>query len=138
MNRAALVITPHPVSLDGQRVYMPADAPLRNGETLVEYLGRFEVYPGQQWAVEVDGIAVTESNWPRLRPKPGRIIECRRVAQKDVLRIVALAALAYFTLGTGVAGVGGGLGTGGVFAAGGAIGGGFWAAGCADLDGAYW
>lgn len=74
---------------------MPADALLRTGEKLVEYLGRFEVYPGQQWVVEVDGISVTETNWPRLRPKPGHIIECRRVAQEVALRLVAFAMLSY-------------------------------------------
>lgn len=46
------------------------------------------------------------------------MIEARRVPQKDVLRIVAIAALAWFTMGTG------GMGAGGLFTSAGAIGGG--------------
>lgn len=139
MNRAALVVTPHPVSLEGQRVLMAEEAPLLPNETLLHFIGRHGVEPGQQWVVEVDGMEVVEANWARIRPKPGHIIECRRVAQKDALRLVAIIALSYFTMGAGglgVAGVNGATSTG-LFAAGGAIGGGALAAGTAVLQGVY-
>lgn len=131
MNQVALVVTPHPVSLEGQRVLMAHEAPLLPRETLLSFVGRHGVEPGHQWVVEVDGVEVIEANWPRIRPKPGYIIECRRAAQKDVLRLVAFVALSYFTMGAG------GVGAGGLFATGGAIGGGWLAAGCAELDGSH-
>ena len=135
MSDYALIVTPHPVTLSGQRRLSSAEAGISPGESLANVLTRQDVLSGQQWVVKIDGCAVPEPMWAFTKPKHGHLIECRRVPQKDALRVVAIAALAYFTMGTGAAGVGGGLGTGGLFAAGGAIGGGAWAAGACELKG---
>lgn len=99
--QAALVITPQPLTLNGQRVLMADEALLLPGETLLEFLGRHEVMPGQQWVATIGGVEVLEANWSRVRPKNGHLIEVRRVMHKDVLRLVAVVALSYFTLGAG-------------------------------------
>lgn len=97
--RATLVVTPCPLTLAGRRVAgMEAFEP---GERLSAVLARYDVLPGDQWVVTIDGVEVLEANWPRLYPKHGHIIEVRRVMHKDVLRIVAFAALSYFTFGAG-------------------------------------
>jgi hypothetical protein len=103
---AALVVTPHPLTLQGQQVLGHQAAALVPGETLAAFVGRHGVQAGQQWVVTIGGVEVLEAQWHRVRPKPGHLVECRRVPQKDVLRIVAIVALSYFTLGAG--GIGGG------------------------------
>lgn len=85
-----LVVTPHPLVLDHRRSLPVVFAP---GETLGELLERQGVLPGQQWLVEVGGALVPEAMWHRTRPKHGMVIECRRVPEKSVLRLVALIAL---------------------------------------------
>lgn len=137
MNLPALVITPHPVSLQGQRVLDARAAEFAPGETLAQLLARFDIAVGQQWAVSIGGVDVQEHRWHLVRPKHAHIIEVRRVMHKDVLRLVAVVALSYFTMGAGGLGVAGvnGATTTGLFAAGGAIGGGVWAAGAAFLAG---
>lgn len=102
----ALIVTPHPVSLAGQRVLSAAAAQFEPGDTLAVLLARQGVLPGQQWVVTIGGVVVPEQHWQRVRPKHGHLIECRRVPEKGILRIVAIAALSYFTLGAG--GIGGG------------------------------
>jgi hypothetical protein len=119
--QAALVVTPHPLTLQGQRVYRDTAGLLLPDETLAAFLARHEVLPGQQWVVTIGGVLVHEIHWPRVKPKHGHIIECRRVPERDVLRIAALVALSYFTFGAG--GIGGGsflglTGTAGQLAAG--------------------
>lgn len=128
---AALVVTPHPVSLQGQRVLSAAAAEFSPDEFLASLLARQGVLPDQQWVVTIDGCEVPPAMWAYTKPKHGLLIECRRVPQKDALRIIAIAALSYFTMGAG------GLGSGGLFATGGAIGGGWVAAGAAALEGRY-
>ena len=102
----ALIVTPHPVTLQGQRQY--GAAVFEPGDTLAALLARVDgqIMPGQQWVVSIDGVDVPEQHWHRVRPKHGYLIEARRVPEKDVLRIVAIAALSYFTFGAG--GIGGG------------------------------
>ena len=119
----ALIVTPHPVTLQGQRKMSAMAAQFAQGDTLAALLERQGVRVGEQWAVAIGGVLVPENRWHLVRPKHGYLIEARRVPQKDVLRIVAIAALSYFTFGAG------GLGSGGLFAAGGAIGGGSLAGG---------
>lgn len=102
----ALVVTPHPVTLQGQRVLDAAAAALMPGETLASFLARHGVVPGRQWAVSLGGVDVPEAQWGRVRPRHGHLIEARRVPQKDVLRVVAIAIIAYYTFGAG--GMGGG------------------------------
>lgn len=103
--QAALVVTPHPLTLEGQRVYMDRTGLLLPGETLAAFLGRHGVLPGQQWVVTVGGVLVHEMHWHRVKPKHGHVIEARRVPEKDVLRIVALVVLSYFTFGAGGAAI---------------------------------
>lgn len=103
---AALVVTPHPLSLHDQRIYSAQAAELQPGETLASFLSRHGVQPGQQWLVTIGGVLVHEMHWQRVRPKHGHLIECRRVPEKSVLRLAAVVALSYFTFGAG--GIGGG------------------------------
>ncbi|MEQ1658962.1 MAG: host specificity factor TipJ family phage tail protein, partial [Hylemonella sp.] len=65
------------------------------------FLQRHGVVPGQQWVVSLGGVQVPETHWGRVRPKHGHLIEARRVPQNDVLRIVAIAVIAYYTMGAG-------------------------------------
>lgn len=104
--QAALVVTPHPLSLHDQRIYSAQAAELQPGETLASFLVRHGVQPGQQWLVTIGGVLVHEMHWHRVRPKHGHLIECRRVPEKSVLRLAAVVALGYFTFGAG--GIGGG------------------------------
>ena len=117
----ALIVTPHVVSLSGQRKLSAAEAEFTQGESLASLLERQGVVPGQWWRVAIDGHFVPEAMWAYTRPKHGYLIECRRVPHKDALRIIAVAALSYFTFGTG--GLAGGsfmglTGAAGAFAAG--------------------
>lgn len=99
--QASMVVTPHPLTLQGQRVLDAVAAQFTPGETLAALLARQDVRAGEQWVVAIGGVVVPEQHWVRVRPKHGHLIEARRVPQKDVLRIVAIAALSYFTLGAG-------------------------------------
>lgn len=106
-----LVVTPHPLTLHGQTITRAAR--LRPGESLAGLLARHGVdlrQPG--WVVQVGGMEVPAALCPRTRVRPGMLIEAHRVPGKSVLRLVAMVALAYFTLGTGLAagGLGGYLG----------------------------
>ncbi len=101
----ALVVTPHPLTLQGQRVLDTVAAEFCPGDTLSELLARQGVLAGQQWVVCIGGVEVPEEHWGRVRPKHGHLIEARRVPQKDILRIVAIAALSYFTFGAGGAAI---------------------------------
>lgn len=110
----SLVVTPHPITLQGQRLYPAGQALLLPGERLSTFLARHGVARGQQWVVSLGGVDVPEAHWHLVKPKHGHLIEARRVPEKQVLQLVAVVALAYFT---------GGLATGGVLGfAGGSLG----------------
>lgn len=98
IEQPTLIITPHPLTLHGQRMLATTITP---GDSLACLLEREGVLPGSQWMVSIGGVDVPEAQWGRVRPKHGHLIECRRVPEKDVLRIVAVAALGYFTFGAG-------------------------------------
>jgi hypothetical protein len=100
--QAALVVTPHPLSLHDQRIYSAQAAELQPGETLASFLARHGVQPGQQWVVTIGGVLVHEMHWPRVRPKHGHLIECRRVPERDVLRLAAIVALTVATQGMNI------------------------------------
>ena len=104
----SLVVTPHPLTLQGQRVYHGGSeylpALLMPGERLSTFLARHDVHMYQQWVVSIGGVDVREVDWPRIKPRHGYLIEARRVAQRQVLAIVAIVALIYFTGGIGAAG----------------------------------
>lgn len=101
---SSLVVTPHPLTLQGQRIYHASCgdvALVQPGDYLADVLARYDVLPGQQWLVSLGGVAVAECHWRRVRLKHGHLIEARRVPQKQVLQIAAVVALAYFTFGVG-------------------------------------
>ncbi|SSY68525.1 hypothetical protein [Alcaligenes faecalis] len=105
MNRideGRLVVTPHPLTLEGQ-TNTPAD--LRAGESLLSFLERH--VPNLQvckYAVSINGRPIAPEHWARVKPKHGTVIAVRSVVEKEALQLVAIAALAYFTFGIGSAG----------------------------------
>ncbi|WP_333622639.1 host specificity factor TipJ family phage tail protein, partial [Stenotrophomonas indicatrix] len=107
-----LIITPHPVLLDGQR-NVPVD--LRPGESLYAFLMRhIDGLDGQAWQVCVDGIDVPREQWMQVRPRHGQLIEVRSVVGKAVIPLVAMIALTYFTFGIGALAAGSAWGAGAV------------------------
>jgi len=105
MNRideGRLVVTPHPLTLEGQ-TNTPAD--LRAGESLLSFLERH--VPNLhvcKYAVSINGCPIAPEHWARVKPKHGTVIAVRSVVEKEALQLVALAALTYFTFGIGSAG----------------------------------
>ncbi|WP_157039449.1 host specificity factor TipJ family phage tail protein [Aquincola tertiaricarbonis] len=113
-----LVVTPHPLVLLEQSITRGAE--LLPGETLATFLTRHGVDLSMgDWVITIGGAQVTRMMWDRTRPQHGQLIECRRVAGKSALKFIAFVALAYFTMGTGLAagGLGGFLGFSGLGAA---------------------
>lgn len=111
-----LVITPNAVTLDGQR-NVPAD--LRPGENLADFLGRH--VPGIEsgaWTVMISGAKVPQRMWAKTFPKHGMLIACRASVGKQVIAIIAVAILAYFTMGAGATLGGSLLGVNGLAAVG--------------------
>lgn len=111
---SGLVISPHPLTLEGRQVLRGAE--LRPGETLAEFLGRHGVDLGAgDWVVTIGGAQVPRLMWTRTRPRHGQLIECRRVAGRQVVMLVAIVFVAWITMGAGlayfgVAGAAGGAG----------------------------
>ncbi|NJC47314.1 UNVERIFIED_ORG: hypothetical protein GGR78_000535 [Xanthomonas campestris] len=94
-----LVLTPHPVTLEGQR-HIPMD--LKPGERLCDFLHRHVLDLDQgQWTVSIGGRVVPRHLWSHVFPKDGQVIEVRGAVGKNALYIVAMAALIYFTGGAG-------------------------------------
>ena len=113
-----LVLTPHPVTCDGQRHML---AQMELGETLGRFLARtVPDWTEDAWEVRINGVVVPYEVMDRVRPKDGTLIEVRAVVGKQALQIIAFAALTYFTFGLGAAAAGGW----GAGAAAGAFGGG--------------
>ena len=107
-----LIITPHPVLLDGQR-NVPVD--LRPGESLYAFLMRhIDGLDGQAWQVCVDGIDVPREQWMQVRLRHGQLIEVRSVVGKAVIPLVAMIALTYFTFGIGALAAGSAWGAGAI------------------------
>lgn len=104
------VWTPHAVTLDGQR-NIPCD--LQPGETLAAFLERHVpgIHSGA-WVVSIGGQVVPQRMWARTRPKHGMHIACRATVGRQVLAIVAVAVLSYFTMGAGAAWIGTAFGVG--------------------------
>lgn len=92
-----VIFTPHPVTLEGQR-----RESLVPGETVRELLVRVAPEaPPEEWQVHVDGNPVRPEEYDHVRPPEGAVIEVRGIVQRQVLALVAIAALGYFTLGGG-------------------------------------
>lgn len=98
------ICTPHPVLLDGQT---NTTAELRPGESLYSFLARnVPDFHDDAWEVKVGGVLIPAEHWHRVKPKHGQMIEAHGAVKKQVLYIVALAALTYFTFGAGAAWIG--------------------------------
>ncbi|WP_439449762.1 host specificity factor TipJ family phage tail protein [Stenotrophomonas sp. ATs4] len=94
-----LIITPHPLLVDGQR---NVTWELRAGESLYSLLMRnVPELDGQRWDVAIGGRIVERHLWHHVRPKHGQVIEVRGGVGRSALRFVAMAVLAYFTMGVG-------------------------------------
>ncbi|RFF51736.1 host specificity factor TipJ family phage tail protein [Xanthomonas campestris] len=94
-----LVLTPHPVTLEGQR-HIAMD--LQPGERLCEFLHRHVIDLDQgEWTVSIGGCVVPRHLWAYVYPKDGQVIEVRGAVGRNALYIVAMAALIYFTGGAG-------------------------------------
>ncbi|MGV7193711.1 host specificity factor TipJ family phage tail protein [Xanthomonas axonopodis] len=94
-----LVLTPHPVTLDGQR-HIAMD--LQPGERLCEFLHRHVIDLDQgEWTVSIGGRVVPRHLWAHVYPKDRQVIEVRGAVGRNALYIVAMAALIYFTGGAG-------------------------------------
>ncbi len=92
-----LIVTPHPVLLDGQRTIA---ADLQPGETLAEFLRRHvpEIDSGD-WSVSIGGFEVPRLMWGRTYPKHGQLISARASVHKSALKFIAVGAVAFFTFG---------------------------------------
>lgn len=98
-----LVLTPHPVTLEGQR-HIAMD--LQPGERLCDFLHRHVIDLDQgEWTVSIGGRVVPRHLWAYVYPKDGQVIEVRGAVGRNALYIVAMIALTYFTFG--IAGAGG-------------------------------
>ncbi|MBD7952724.1 phage tail protein [Stenotrophomonas sp. Sa5BUN4] len=94
-----LIVTPHPVLVDGQR-NQPAD--LLPGESLCTFLHRHVAdLDAQDWVVLIGGKAVPRDMWPYVYPKHGQVIEARGAVGRSAVALVATLALTYFTFGIG-------------------------------------
>ncbi|WIX23762.1 hypothetical protein PUV44_12540 [Xanthomonas arboricola pv. corylina] len=94
-----LVLTPHPVTLEGQR-HIAMD--LQPGERLCDFLHRHVIDLDQgDWSVSIGGRVVPQHLWAYVYPKDGQVIEVRGAVGRNALYIVAMAALIYFTGGAG-------------------------------------
>ncbi|MCM2557907.1 hypothetical protein NDQ41_04250 [Alcaligenes faecalis] len=96
-----LVITPHPLTLEGQ-TNTPAD--LKAGESLLSFLERHVPnLHACKYAVSINGCPIAPEQWAQEKPMHGSVISVRSVVEKQALQLVAIAALAYFTMGSGSA-----------------------------------
>lgn len=96
-----LVITPHPLTLEGQ-TNTPAD--LKAGESLLSFLERHVPnLHACKYAVSINGCPIAPEQWAQEKPIHGSVISVRSVVEKQALQLVAIAALAYFTMGSGSA-----------------------------------
>lgn len=95
------VWTPNALTQEGQR---NEACDLQPGESLQDFLVRH--VPGVDsgaWVVSIGGSVVPRAMWAKTFPKHGMHIACRATVGKQVVSLVAIAALAYFTFGFGAA-----------------------------------
>jgi hypothetical protein len=109
-----LVVTPHPLTLDGQRLYDHTATQFQPGMRLSELLALHGVRAddGSDWCVTLNGEEIATDKWGRIKLKRlvGQLVEARpRARDRDALRLVAFAVLMYYTMGAGAA-AGGALG----------------------------
>ncbi|WP_313642157.1 host specificity factor TipJ family phage tail protein [Stenotrophomonas sp.] len=103
-----LIVTPHPMLLDGQRTVVWE---ARAGESLYALLMRnVPELDGQPWAVSIGGVVVERHLWHCVYPKQGQVVEVRGGVGKTALMVVAMIALTYFTMGAGAGWISGAFG----------------------------
>lgn len=96
---APAVITPHPVTLDGQRHEV-----LNVGETVQQFIDRvIDKADREMLEVRLGGTVVPRTMWARVKPKASSTLEVRGTVGKQALYIIAMIALTYFTFGIGTA-----------------------------------
>ena len=109
--------TPPPVGGDGYTLAVAAHPMLQAavevrhvaaGKTLAETLAENGV-AGTGYVVTVQGREVPQAMWSRTRVKVGMVVEARAVVRKQVLQLVAILVLTYFTFGLGTFGAAGSL-----------------------------
>lgn len=89
-----LIITPHPMLLDGQR-NLAAD--LRAGESLYAFLARHvDGLDRQAWVVTIGGRVVSRHLWWHVFPKHGQVVEVRGAVGKSAVNLIAQVALVWF------------------------------------------
>jgi hypothetical protein len=97
----SLIITPHPLTLDGQR---HVSAVIEPGDTLATVLARHVGgMDGALWAVAVSGRELPPAMWQHARLRDGAVVECRKVAQKSLLAFAIPIALSIYAPGWGSA-----------------------------------
>ncbi len=97
----SLVVTPHPVTLEGQQRIVAEMLPR---ETLGHFLARtVPDYGSDAWEVRINGVRVPHQIIDKVRPKGGTVIEVRGTVGRTALLIVAMVALTIFTAGVGTA-----------------------------------
>ncbi len=100
----SLTITPHPVTLDGQR---HLSVQLDTGDTLDALLRRHvEGIDPLCWVAAIGGREVAPEMWAHTRPAEGMLIECRRVPKKKFLALAIPIALSIYAPGWGAAAFG--------------------------------
>ena len=97
-----VVVTPHPVTLLGQRTLrLELNAPGAD-DSLDGLLKRcaVDLYGPQTWVLAVGGVIVPKQNWGRVKPKPGQLVEARVRAGEIITAILAAITnfFATFTL----------------------------------------
>lgn len=94
MQVISLTVTPHPVTLDGQRhLSVQLDA----GDTLDVLLRRHvEGVDPLCWVAAIGGREIGPEMWAHTRPGDGAVVECRRVPKKQVLAIAIPLVASYF------------------------------------------
>lgn len=97
-----LIISPNLLGGEG-RINVECD--LQPGESLAVFLRRHvDGLDRGGWLVEIDGCRVPQPMWSRTWPRHGTVITVRGLVHQGAMQIVAMAALAYFTIVTGGAG----------------------------------
>ncbi len=88
-----LIVTPHPVLLDGQRSFTADPMP---GESLAAFLARHvDGLETGDWSVTIGGFEVPRALWPRTYPRPGQLIAVRGSVHKSPLVLIGLGIAAF-------------------------------------------
>lgn len=91
-----LIVAPHPLTAAGRTEVRAAQVYQR--ECLADFVARHGVdLDAGGWLIEIGGAQVPPALWSRTRVRDGHIVVCRRVPQKEALRVVATIALVAFT-----------------------------------------